>query len=95
MTRHKLKIFSTGYLIDIALAVFSFSLALYLAYGIGLAPASVEGTIIALVCYGMSIAVALVAFRLNQLVWRWTSADDLVRLSQAIAAAGIGTVAVL
>lgn len=95
MTRHKLKIFSTGYLIDIALAVFSFWLALYLAYGIGLAPASIEGTIIALVCYGMAMAVALVAFRLNQLVWRWTSADDLVRLSQAIATAGIGTVAVL
>lgn len=95
MTRHKIKIFSTGYLIDIALAVLSFWLALYLAYGIGLEPASIEGTILALACYGISIAVALVAFRLNQLVWRWTSADDLVRLSQAIAAAGIGTVAVL
>jgi len=95
LTRHKLKLFSTGYLVDIALAVVSFWLALYLAYGIGLKPASIEGTIIALACYGISIAIALVAFRLNQLVWRWTSADDLVRLSQAIAAAGIGTVAVL
>ena len=95
MTSQKLKVFSTGYLIDIVLSVFSFWLALYLAYGIGLEPASIEGTIMALVCYGIAIAIALVAFRLNQLVWRWTSADDLVRLSQAIAAAGIGTVAVL
>ena len=95
MTRHKLKIFSTGYLIDIALAVFSFWLALYLAYGIGLQPASIGGTVIALVGYGLSVAIALLVFRLNQLVWRWTSADDLVRLSQAVAAAGIGTVAIL
>lgn len=95
MTRHKLKIFSTGYLADIALAVLSFWLALYLAYGTGMEPASVKGTLVALVAYGASMAVALVAFRLNQLVWRWTSADDLVRLSQAIAAAGISTIAVL
>ncbi|GBF56677.1 UDP-N-acetyl-alpha-D-glucosamine C6 dehydratase [Candidatus Phycosocius bacilliformis] len=95
MTRHKLKIFSTGYLADIALAVLSFWLALYLAYGTGMEPASVKGTLVALVAYGTSMAVALVAFRLNQLVWRWTSADDLVRLSQAIAAAGISTIAVL
>ncbi|MEY3235192.1 MAG: hypothetical protein RL230_2463, partial [Pseudomonadota bacterium] len=58
-------------------------------------PASVEATVVAIICYGVAIALALVAFRLNQLVWRWTSADDLVRLSQAVAAASIGTVAVL
>ena len=95
MTRHKSKLFSTGYLIDILLALTSLWLALYLAYGIGMEPASVEATIVAIICYGVSIALALVAFRLNQLVWRWTSADDLVRLSQAVAAASIGTVAVL
>jgi O-antigen biosynthesis protein WbqV len=95
LKRFKLRIFSTGYFVDVALAVWSFWLALYLAYGVGLEPASIEGTISALICYGAAISVALVAFRLNQLVWRWTSADDLVRLSQAIAAAGICTVAIL
>ena len=95
MTRHKIKVFSTGYFTDIFLAIASLWLALDLATGTGNKPVWVEGTFVALACYGISIAIALVAFRLNQLVWRWTSADDLVRLAQAIAAAGLGTVAVL
>jgi FlaA1/EpsC-like NDP-sugar epimerase len=92
---HKIKLFSTGYLIDILLSVLSFWLALNLAYGLGFPTASNHGTILAMLSYGAFMAIALVGLKLNQFVWRWTSADDLVRLSQAIALAGIGTVAVL
>ena len=95
MKYHKIRIFSTGYLIDILLSVLSFWLALNLAYSLGFPVASTKGTIVAVVSYGAFMAMALVGLKLNQFVWRWTSADDLVRLSQAIAVSGIGTVAVL
>ncbi|GIU66788.1 SDR family NAD(P)-dependent oxidoreductase [Candidatus Phycosocius spiralis] len=95
MTRHKVKLFSTGYFIDILLSMLSFWLALNIAYGLGFPTASDKGFILAVGSYGTLTAIALIGFKLNQFVWRWTSADDLVRLSQAVAASGIGTVAVL
>jgi hypothetical protein len=68
----KIKIFSTGYIIDILLSVLSFWLALNLAYGLGLPIANDQIAIVAMVTFGAFIAMALVGLKLNQFVWRWT-----------------------
>lgn len=95
MTRHNLSFFSLGYSVDIAIAAMSIWLGLGLSFGLNFDKAPVPGAFVAVAAFTFSMALTLVAFRLNQTVWRWTTADDLVRLSQAVAVAGVGSVTFL
>jgi FlaA1/EpsC-like NDP-sugar epimerase len=93
VTRQDLKLLSVGYAVDIVIAALSIWMGLNVSHG--LVDLSVKGAAIAILAFTFSTAVALVAFRLNQTVWRWTTADDLLKLAQAVAVAGAGTVTLL
>jgi FlaA1/EpsC-like NDP-sugar epimerase len=95
MKRQKVKIFSLGYVVDILISAASIWLGLSFAQGLGFDGSAVQGRLIAIASFSFCMAIALVGFRLNQTVWRWTTADDLVRLSQAVAIAGVGSVTIL
>jgi FlaA1/EpsC-like NDP-sugar epimerase len=95
MTRQNLSILSMGYLVDVLISALSIWLTARFAQGIGLNATSLTGMLIAIGSFSFCMSVALVAVRLNQTVWRWTTADDLVRLAQAVAIAGVGSVTIL
>jgi FlaA1/EpsC-like NDP-sugar epimerase len=95
MTRQKVIIFSLGYVVDILISAASIWLGLSFAQGLGFDGGAVQGRLIAIASFSFCMAITLVGFRLNQTVWRWTTADDLVRLSQAVAIAGVGSVTIL
>jgi FlaA1/EpsC-like NDP-sugar epimerase len=95
MTRQKLSIFSMGYVVDILMSAASIWLSTRFSGGLGVPETSPQGLMVAIISFSISMSIALVVFRLNQTVWRWTTADDLVRLAQAVAIAGVGTVTFL
>jgi FlaA1/EpsC-like NDP-sugar epimerase len=95
MKRQKVIIFSLGYVVDILISAASIWLGLSFAQGLGFDGGAIQGRLIAIASFAFCMAIALVGFRLNQTVWRWTTADDLVRLSQAVAIAGVGSVTML
>lgn len=95
MTRQKVKFLSLGYVVDILIAAASIWLSLRFSDGLGLHEAPVRGSLTAVASFTFCMAATLVAFRLNQTVWRWTTADDFIRLAQAVAVAGIGSVTIL
>jgi FlaA1/EpsC-like NDP-sugar epimerase len=95
VTRQRLKFLSLGYIVDILIAAASIWLGLRFSHGLGLADAPAHATFAAIASFTLCLALTLVAFRLNQTVWRWTTADDLVRLAQAVAVAGVGSVTIL
>jgi FlaA1/EpsC-like NDP-sugar epimerase len=95
MTRQKLSIFSAGYFVDILISALSIWLATRFVQGLGGAETSNQGVLVAMGSFSMCVAITIVVFRLNQTVWRWTTADDLVRLAQAVAIAGVGAVTFL
>ena len=95
MTRQKVKFLSLGYTVDILIAAVSIWLGLKFSQGLGTLLVPDGSAIIAIISFTLCISVALIAFRLNQTVWRWSTADDLMRLAQAVGAAGAGAVAIL
>jgi FlaA1/EpsC-like NDP-sugar epimerase len=95
VTRQKFGFFSLGYAADILIAAASIWFALSLSFGPSFDGAPQLGTLVGVVSFTFCMAIALVAFRLNETVWRWTTADDLLRLAQAIAFAGVGSVTFL
>ena len=96
MTGLNFRFFSLGYAVDIVIAAFSIWLGLSLSFGIvNLSQAPIAGSFLAVTTFTFCMAITLVVFRLNQTVWRWTTADDLMRLAQAIAAAGVLSVTFL
>jgi FlaA1/EpsC-like NDP-sugar epimerase len=95
VTHQKMKLLSLGYVVDILIAAASIWLGLSFSYGLDFADAPVTGTLIAIASFTFCMAITLIAFRLNQTVWRWTTADDLLRVGQAVAAAGVGSVTIL
>jgi FlaA1/EpsC-like NDP-sugar epimerase len=95
VTRQKVKLLSLGYLVDILIAATSIWLGLSFSQGTQLADVPLRGELTAITAFTFCSAITLVAFRMNQTVWRWTTADDLVRLSQAVAAAGVGSVTLI
>lgn len=95
MTRQRMSIFSMGYFVDILISAASIWLSFRFVQGVGVAASSPQGVLVAMASFSVCVSVALVAFRLNQTVWRWTTADDLVRLGQAIASASVGSVTIL
>jgi FlaA1/EpsC-like NDP-sugar epimerase len=95
MKRLNLSVFSAGYFADIIVASLSIWISSHFAFGLGFSETSQFGMMIAVVSFAVCMAIALVAFRLNQTVWRWTTADDLMRLAQSIVIAGVGSVTLL
>lgn len=95
MTHQKMKLLSLGYVVDILIAAASIWLGLSFSYGLDFADAPIGGTFVAITSFTFCMAITLIAFRLNQTVWRWTTADDLLRVGQAVAAAGVGSVTIL
>jgi FlaA1/EpsC-like NDP-sugar epimerase len=95
MTRQKVTLFSVGYLVDILISAAGIWLGLSFAKGMGLNGTALQGTLTAIASFSFCMAITLVGFKLNQTVWRWTTADDLVRLSQAVAVGSVGSVTLL
>jgi FlaA1/EpsC-like NDP-sugar epimerase len=95
MNRRNFSILSMGYLADVVIAAFSIWLTVRFAQGLGGHTTSPFWLMIAVGSFAFCMAIGLVAVRLNQTVWRWTTADDLVRLAQAVAIAGVGSVTIL
>jgi FlaA1/EpsC-like NDP-sugar epimerase len=95
VTQQKARFLSLGYAVDILIAAVSIWLGLRFSDDHGVWDAPIDGTLIAILSFTLCTASTLVGFRLNQTVWRWTTADDLVRLSQAVAVAGVGAVTIL
>jgi FlaA1/EpsC-like NDP-sugar epimerase len=95
MKRLNSAIFSMGYIADISIAALSIWLSTRFAQGLKFSSTSQVGLLIAMGSFTVCMAIALVIFRLNQTVWRWATADDLMRLAQAIAVAGVGSVTLL
>lgn len=95
MTRQKVRFLSLGYLVDILIAISSIWVGLNFSSGQSLETVSAYGTLVAISSFTVCMAATLVVFHLNQTVWRWTTADDLVRLAQAVAIAGVGSVTIL
>lgn len=95
MTRQKVRFLSLGYLVDILIALASIWVGLNFSSGLSLVNVSAYATLTAILSFSVCMAGTLVGFHLNQTVWRWTTADDLVRLAQAIAIAGVGSVTIL
>jgi FlaA1/EpsC-like NDP-sugar epimerase len=93
--RQKSNLFSVGYVADIIISAVSIYIGLSISYEKGLALAPTSGSFIAIAAFTLCCAIALVANRLNQTVWRWTTATDLLSLAQAVAVAGIGCVTLL
>ncbi|MEN9873182.1 MAG: hypothetical protein RL186_79 [Pseudomonadota bacterium] len=89
------KLLSGGYLMDIVLALASILFALAVTNDSSIDLKSPSPDLIAAVTFTLCWAMALLAFRMNQTVWRWTTADDLIRLAQAITMTSIGTVTIL
>jgi FlaA1/EpsC-like NDP-sugar epimerase len=95
VTRQKVKFLSVGYVVDILIAASSIWLGLSFSHKMGQTGVPIHGVIAAIASFTVCMACALVIFRLNQTVWRWTTADDLLRLAQAVAAAGVLSVTIL
>jgi FlaA1/EpsC-like NDP-sugar epimerase len=95
VTRQKTKFLSLGYLVDILIALTSIWVGLNFSSGFSLANVPAAATLTAISSFSVCMAATLVGFHLNQTVWRWTTADDLVRLAQAVAVAGVGSVTIL
>jgi FlaA1/EpsC-like NDP-sugar epimerase len=95
VTRQKVKFLSFGYVVDILIASASIWLGLSYSHSSGMSEIPLMGLLTAVASFTFCMAVALVAFRLNQTVWRWTTGDDLVRLAQAVACAGAGSVTLI
>lgn len=93
MKNQKFAIFSAGYLGDIFISVCGMWLALNFAKGFWQTEVSSVGQVFAISVFMVAVAVSILIFRQNHTVWRWTSADDLLKLAQAIIAGTIGTVA--
>jgi FlaA1/EpsC-like NDP-sugar epimerase len=95
VTRDNLRFYSLGYGVDILVAAASIWLALGFSFELDFGKTLTPSALFAIITFACCMAMTLVVFRLNQTVWRWTTADDLVRLAQAIAVASVGTVTFL
>jgi FlaA1/EpsC-like NDP-sugar epimerase len=84
-----------SYLADLGLAGLGAWLGVYMSAGLGAQAPDKSATQTLVAAFVLSVMVCLPLFRATQTVWRWTSADDLLRLAQAVAMAGMGSVSIL
>jgi FlaA1/EpsC-like NDP-sugar epimerase len=92
INKHKFSLASQGFVADVALAACAMWLALKFSRGFWNTHVEPLGQVFAIGVFTLAVAISLVIFRQNHTVWRWTTADDLLKLFQAIVAASVGTV---
>jgi FlaA1/EpsC-like NDP-sugar epimerase len=92
---NKFSILSFGYAADVFLSALGMWLALTFARGYWGTKIDTLDQALSILAFTIAVSISLVIFRQSHTVWRWTTADDLLKLFQAIVAATVGTVAFL